>query len=636
MPILFAGPGANGAQLITDFSTFPVTYGGSGNGVVPTVRLQVTDTGATSGPYTGVMNLQQCLANATTMASRLYMNANGQFGLGTITPAHVIDAVGNIRASGTLLAPAAVVDTATSNNLTIINYANVNGALTATSASVAGAVSAAGNATFNLMSVSGQPAGFTGFKVFNQNVVAANTYALYQSNTGYTVVNGKSSLAFATNDSTTATVTATGLGIYTTNPSYVLDVGGTGRMTGSILQGTSTDTSRAISCLNSAMATGGTSFITVGQSATTNNQAELAFQYAGSGSGNNAASLGVYGIQVLTCNGRGNVGINNSSPAYNLDVSGNARISGGLFLNNLTQNQILTLYNNDATLNSAGTNFAGFGVNANTLRYQTPPNNFHTWYTGNSQTLNMSSSSMAYAGTQISLGGTASNNSSFFSQCGSGGASYIGLDTSVYGACIGVSQGAQTLGFCVGVGQGNYGSATQRMTLSSTTLTMTGDIRATGNIKTSGFSYDQPLSATYYTNTNLTLSATTPANFPASTWSGYSTNAQTGSITFSNAGDITITSNGVWSISFSTTFSISAADNRVWLVNRNLSGGVLNPNQDQLAGIMGGPLGYATATWTGYFAANTLVTPVMYSNVSQSVGGTSQARLNITRVTVCN
>jgi hypothetical protein len=70
---------------------------------------------------------------------------------------------------------------------------------------------------------------------------------------------------------------------------------------GSILQGGSTDTSRAMSCLNAGMATGGsTNYITLGQSASTNNQAELAFKYVLSGSASNAVTLGLYGTVCLS------------------------------------------------------------------------------------------------------------------------------------------------------------------------------------------------------------------------------------------------------------------------------------------------------------------------------------------------
>ena len=490
VPILFAGPGANGAQLITDFSTFPVTYGGSGNGVVPTVRLQVTDTGATTGPYTGVMNLQQCLANATSMASRVFMNASGQIGFGTTTPTtgYIVDIAGGLRTTGT-------------------------------------------------------------------NFQQASTAGYY---------------------------------------------------------------------LGSALSANNAGFITFN---------------AGTPSATNSLGLGIWGQPTgITVAPTGNVGIGATSPAYSLDLTGNMRLTGGMSFNNQIQNQMLSLYSSDAYLNPSSTNYYGLGVNNFTMRYQVPSGGQHTWYANTTQLLNLSNSALAVTGPILQ--GTSTDTSRAISCLNSAMAnattSYITLgqsaSTNNQAELSFTYAGSGSANNAIGLGVGG----SLALTCSSTKTTVNGNLAVTGNIKTSGFSYDQPLSATYYTNTNLTLSATTPANFPANTWSGYSTNAQTGSITFSNAGDITIPTNGVWSISFSTLFSTSAADNRVWLVNRTLSGGVLNPNQDQLAGIMGGPLGYATATWTGYFAANTLITPVMYSNVSQSVGGTTQARLNITRVTVCN
>jgi hypothetical protein len=77
-----------------------------------------------------------------------------------------------------------------------------------------------------------------------------------------------------------------------------LVVNGTGTYTmktTNLCLGTSTYTSRFISCLNSAQGTNTTEYITIGQDASANNQAEFGFKYAGSGSTSNAATIGCYG-----------------------------------------------------------------------------------------------------------------------------------------------------------------------------------------------------------------------------------------------------------------------------------------------------------------------------------------------------
>ena len=59
--------------------------------------------------------------------------------------------------------------------------------------------------------------------------------------------------------------------------------------------GTSTDTARMISALDSTMTTGTTRFITLGQSNTSGNQAEISFIYQGNNSNDNALGLGFHG-----------------------------------------------------------------------------------------------------------------------------------------------------------------------------------------------------------------------------------------------------------------------------------------------------------------------------------------------------
>jgi hypothetical protein len=77
----------------------------------------------------------------------------------------------------------------------------------------------------------------------------------------------------------------------------------------------------------------------------------------------------------------GNVGIHNATPRFTFDVSG---IIG---INNNTDNKKLVLWDNSTAENpTTATNFFGFGINSNTLRYQVSTNlENHTFFGGNIQ-----------------------------------------------------------------------------------------------------------------------------------------------------------------------------------------------------------------------------------------------------------
>lgn len=113
------------------------------------------------------------------------------------------------------------------------------------------------------------------------------------------------------------------LGILTGSPAYTLDVNGSIRSGGTLLVGDSTDnsSSRIISALRSNLEVGNSGFITFGQSASSNNQAELMFTYTGSGSSNNKFQVGFFGtLPSFTVTANGKVGINQTSPDFPLHV----------------------------------------------------------------------------------------------------------------------------------------------------------------------------------------------------------------------------------------------------------------------------------------------------------------------------
>ena len=110
------------------------------------------------------------------------------------------------------------------------------------------------------------------------------------------------------------------VGINRSSPSYQLDIAGTTKTT-ALLVGTSTDTSRMISCLDSTMVNGNSRYMTIGYDNSGGNQVELGF----SRNTTNSWSLGFHSHPMLygtAASPNYYIGINRSSPSYQLDVNG--------------------------------------------------------------------------------------------------------------------------------------------------------------------------------------------------------------------------------------------------------------------------------------------------------------------------
>jgi len=104
------------------------------------------------------------------------------------------------------------------------------------------------------------------------------------------------------------------------SPSDMLHVNGNGRIQGALMVGTSTDSGRLISALDSAQATGTSKYICLGRSDTNGNQAELSFYYAGSDSDDNRIDFGFYGGAKMYLKKNGRLGIGTSNPSTFLHI----------------------------------------------------------------------------------------------------------------------------------------------------------------------------------------------------------------------------------------------------------------------------------------------------------------------------
>jgi hypothetical protein len=269
----------------------------------------------------------------------LVLNAQGRVGMGTTAPSNTLHVVGDMQVSSLITTGTLLATNITTSNLTLNSASISNG---------------------NLLLQNNNGGGVINFGTQDnaiwgrKNTGNATDYMQFRAVGNYEFWNG----GFLGDQSPKMVITSVGnIGIGTTAPSNTLHVNGDVLVSGiittsnlfatnitangivslkstrGILIGTSTDidTGRLISALDSNMAANSYRFITLGQGATTNNQAELAFQYVGNGNPLNSFTLGIFGGEKMRIQANGNVGINTNNPTSTLQVNGSVSKTSGTF-----------------------------------------------------------------------------------------------------------------------------------------------------------------------------------------------------------------------------------------------------------------------------------------------------------------
>ena len=120
--------------------------------------------------------------------------------------------------------------------------------------------------------------------------------------------------------------------------------------------GTSQDTGRLISALDSTMSTGTSRFICLGQNNTSRNQAEISFFYDGNNSTSNRLDFGFFGGALMYLTAGGRLGLGTSAPSCGLDVATGE--NSVLLTNNIAVNSLSYQISSNTWTNFGGGPFS--------------------------------------------------------------------------------------------------------------------------------------------------------------------------------------------------------------------------------------------------------------------------------------
>ncbi|WP_168196474.1 tail fiber domain-containing protein [Bdellovibrio sp. NC01] len=258
-------------------------------------------TDAAQGTY---LTFSTTPAGSTTTPERMRIDSTGYVGIGTSSPASMLDVAATTRVGIT-----------------------TSGIQTATDGTTQIAVASQSSM---------RPTSNT------TNVVGVGSWTGFAPPSGVTITNGAMFMSSSGGANGGAGTITNGYGIYLNKPAFATNNYG-GYIDGNLglgdptpgyplsINNPSTTVNVNINAQQPNLAAGNSNYIKMGHDiATTYNAADFAFYYAGSGSTSNRIDFGFHGSgKTMSIRADNRVGINNLNPSTNLDVSGAAYVNDG-------------------------------------------------------------------------------------------------------------------------------------------------------------------------------------------------------------------------------------------------------------------------------------------------------------------